>query len=274
MIMRVNPNPLALNESVRSNVLVEMEKWSFTDTEAAVRHFAFSVPEGERFTEHDCARVLDGREYDSSNLTTILFNLRHRGFLLRKWNDDLAIHVFHIERRMREKYRADLSKKFDSNPEPEKRDISNELKELVADVSDGQESDFLDETMKCLEVNANRAAIVMAWNLAYHRVRLWILAQHLTAFNKELTSRFRSKTKTYDPVSRHDEFPDSEWFVLDVCRAAGFLDRHRFGILEGALKKRNRYAHPSPAKATGPEATGYVAELLRNVLLDPYFDGA
>jgi hypothetical protein len=55
-------------------------------------------------------------------------------------------------------------------------------------------------------------------------------------------------------------------------QAAGFLDGHRFGILEGALKKRNRYAHPSPAIASGPEATGYVSEMLKNVLIDSYFN--
>lgn len=176
-----------------------------------------------------------------------------------------------MERRARETYRDALIKNK-PHPEPEKRDVSNELKALGAEVTDTQEISFLDETMKCLEVNANRAAIIMAWNLAYHHVRSWILAHHLSPFNTELTSRYRTKTKTHTPVSCHDDFPDSEWFVLDLCRTMGLLDYHRFGILEGALKKRNRYAHPSPAKATGPEATGYVAELLKNVLLDPYFD--
>jgi hypothetical protein len=268
--MPINLYPTALDETTRNNVISEMRRWRFDDVNSAIMHIAYSVPEGTRFSDHDCVKILDTLEFDTSRVSLLVNQLRASGMLLQRFDASLSTSVYCMERRVREKYRDDL-KKHERDPEPEKKEVSQQLAELVAKITDSQEASFLEETIRCQRVDANRAAIVMAWNLAFHHVRTWILSKHLTAFNAELTSRYRMKTKTHDAVSGHDDFPDGEWFVLEVCRAAGFLDSHRFGILEGALKKRNRYAHPSPAKASGPEATGHVAELLKNVLLDPYF---
>lgn len=268
--MPIKIYPTSLDDSTRSKVISEMRKWRFGDVESTVMHIAYSVPEGSRFSDHDCVKILDALEFDTSRVSLIVHQLRASGTLLQRFDASLSTSVYNMERRAREKYRDDL-KKHERDPEPERQDISERLAELSTRITDTQEANFLDETLKCLKTAAPRAAIVMAWNLAYHHLRSWILARHLPAFNTELTSRYRSKMKTFDPVTCHDDFPDGEWFVLDLCRAAGFLDSHRFGILEGALKKRNRYAHPSPVKASGPEATGYVAELLTHVLLNSYF---
>jgi hypothetical protein len=263
-------HPFALDETARGTILAEMRRWKFDNIAAAVNHFAYRVPEGKKFTQSDCEWVLDQLDLDSTFVIGSLAGMIRSRLVLQKLDSALGTQVYCLERRTREQYKEGL-KKFEHTPEPERREVSSELKTLSSRVTDAQEATFLEETVRCLEVSANRAAIVMAWNLAFYHLRTWILTHHLAAFSGELTSRYRTKTKFYDPVTNHDDFPDGEWFVLEICRAAGFLDNHRFGILEGALKKRNRYAHPSPAKVSGPEATGYVAELLKNVLLDPYF---
>jgi len=249
----------------------QMEDEHFANVDSALLHASFLVPVGMRFTYEGMYKLLNSLDYKLEEVPEAMKRLIKAGTLLFGYIDpNWTTKLYYLDRSARKEYEERLRRQRESG-EPEKRDISKQLQELAGKVRDTQESVFLDETLKCLRADANRAAIVMAWNLAYHHVRTWILTHHEPAFNAELTSRPRSKTKTYDPVSSHDDFPDGEWFVLDVCRAARFLDAHRFEILEGALKKRNRYAHPSPAKASGPEATGYVAELLENVLLDPYF---
>ena len=57
-------------------------------------------------------------------------------------------------------------------------------------MSDEGERLFLSEAIKCYNVKAFRAAIIMAWNLAYDRLLHWIIAdqQRLVAFNSRIVT--------------------------------------------------------------------------------------
>jgi hypothetical protein len=177
---------------------------------------------------------------------------------------------YYMTRSARDKYQAELAA-MRGDPIPQIRAVLEKLRGFAARVTEARRATFLAETTTCLAASAYRATIVMGWNLAYYHLRDWILAKHLTAFNHELTSRKRSATKYYDPVTSHDDFPDSESLVLDVSAAAGIVDKHRRDILEVALKRRNRFAHPGPAVATELEAAAFVADLLENVIASTYF---
>lgn len=264
-----SPSDRVLNRRLRNQIIAEMKKQSGLSLQDAVKHIAY-LAGNDRLSEVDfriVARELGyqtlwlEREIKSLEQLDVLASDIHRRFVPpHTW-------VYYMPRPAREKYQTEL-KQLEKSPEPEIKDVSAQLMALVSQVKDAQQQTFLDETIKCLQAGAHRAAIVMAWNLAYHHLRAWILSKHLPAFNAELTTKYSAR---FSPATCHDDFPEKESVTLEVCRSAGFLDKTRKGILDGGLHDRNRYAHPSPAKATGPEAAGYISKLLSNVILDSYF---
>src|ERR1700730_6412085 len=76
--------------------------------------------------------------------------------------------------------------------------VSQILAELPSKVPNQSESVFLRETLDCYKVRAYRAAIVMAWNLAFHHLLRWILSDRkpLVAFNTALGTKFPKKAST------------------------------------------------------------------------------
>jgi hypothetical protein len=153
-------------------------------------------------------------------------------------------------------------------PEPEKAQVSKHLRDLKLPHPDQQV--FLQEAIACLEVSAFRAAIVMTWVLTYDHLCRWILVKHLAAFNAELTKPRRGAS--HDPVACLDDFPDKEYTVLETCEKAGLLPvKEKKDLLFYSLKTRNQYAHPSSSKGSAPIASGYIANLVENILLDPHF---
>jgi hypothetical protein len=164
-----------------------------------------------------------------------------------------------------------LVAEFGGGPEPEQHGVSRRLRELTAQVIASEQRVFLEETYNCLQIDAHRAAIVMGRNLAYDHLRRWVFNHRLTEFNTELTTRYEKRNKLYDPVVKHDEFPDREWLVLDICEKARLIKGHEKDILFDSLKTRNRYAHPSSAVATPAIAAGYIENLLEHVVLNHDF---
>ena len=137
----------ALDDATRNDVIAEMRKWRFDNMRSAIVHLAYAVPEGKRFTDHDCTMVLDTLECDTLMVSNKVEELRLNGVLLRKFDASLSTLVYYMERRARETYSNDL-KKHERHPEPEKRDVSEQLKELAAEVTDAQEASFLEEKLK------------------------------------------------------------------------------------------------------------------------------
>lgn len=263
------PSKPLLDEKVRKLIILEMRKLDFDDIRFAVFHCAFLIPEGLRFSEADVRLLLDEINFDTRGLGSAISQHIGSRVFLEEVRDGQSVYRLVREARLRH------SKRFEGlslDSEPELVTVSSELEFLERGVTNAAESTFLQETLSCLQVKANRAAIVMGWNLAYYHVRSWIISKHLVAFNAGLTQRFRSKNKTYDAATCHDDFPDSEHFVLTVCRDCGILDKNRFQLLEHALSDRNKFAHPSSRLANSPIAVGYVANLVGNVVAHEFFE--
>ncbi|MFH1923522.1 MAG: hypothetical protein ABIP48_26985 [Planctomycetota bacterium] len=257
-----------------------VHKW---DPEAVTKHFAYLLPEGQRFSLADIERVMLGLELGKVHVEHILDKLtdRERGLVQQREVRDTfrsrmglgparLIERYHLHRKARVEYEAVVAE-LGWGPEPEQHAISQRLAELVPRLSDPQQQVFLDETLKCLRIDANRAAIVMGWNLAYDHLRQWVFCHHLTPFNAELTSRVEKRNKNYDAVTNYEDFPKSEWLVLDICEKAGLIAGHERDIVFDALRKRNRYAHPSSAVATPAIAAGHIEDLLEHVVLNKEF---
>jgi hypothetical protein len=142
------------------------------------------------------------------------------------------------------------------------------LNKLEAHVVAGPKRDFLHETINCFEVGANRAAVVMCWNLVLHHLQDHVIAdpQRLAAFNAALANNKDGRVKVKN-VAKPDDFtemPENKFLLF--CREAKIITSSMFKKLEGRLDERNSAAHPSGVKTMPKTAEAFIEDLVENVI--------
>jgi len=138
------------------------------------------------------------------------------------------------------------------------------LNGLLDRVSDPAQKTFLAETLVCFKHGAYRAAVVMAWNLAFSEVLDRIVATHLTEFNAQLTKALPKAS----PMTKRSDFEDlKESKIIEIAKGAGILSGSTAKILGEKLTKRNTAAHPSTVTVLPVTAEEVIADLVENVIL-------
>jgi hypothetical protein len=149
--------------------------------------------------------------------------------------------------------------------------VSQLLRDLLGKVSDEAERHFLSEAIKCYHHKAFRAAVIMAWNLAYDHLLRWILNDpaRLSAFNAHILARVGQKRGNGLVMANREDFEDfKEREVLDIIGLASLFSSHSVKkIIEIQLTKRNLAAHPSLVVIEGPQADDSISSLVNNVVL-------
>lgn len=142
------------------------------------------------------------------------------------------------------------------------------LSDLPAQVPSLAEQTFLKEALRCYSVEAYRACIVMTWNLSFHHLLNWLLADpvRLATFNAAIGKR--NSKKAHLVMRAYDDFEDlKEREVIDICNTAGVITGNLHKILVAKLDIRNMAAHPSSVVITQPQADDVVTSLVHNVVL-------
>ncbi len=140
---------------------------------------------------------------------------------------------------------------------------------LEVGIQAGAKRDFLHETIACFNAGANRAAVVMCWNLAVHHLQEYILADATrhAAFDAILAKNTDTRVKI-KTVAKQDDFTEmSESKFLLFCREAKIITSSMFNKLQTHLDERNAAAHPSGVKTTPKAAEAYIEDLAENVLM-------
>jgi hypothetical protein len=170
---------------------------------------------------------------------------------------------YRLENKRREEIAAALgSSKSAVQPTPA-------LDRLELFIPAGPKRDFLHETIVCLGAGANRAAVVMSWNLALHHLQDHVLADavRLAAFNTALGANTDKRVKVKS-VAKQDDFTEMpESLFLLFCRQSKLVTSSVFNKLETRLDERNAAAHPSGVKVGPSVAHAYIEDLVDNVLL-------
>lgn len=169
-----------------------------------------------------------------------------------------------LEKRVRD----ELEKKYGQRPAAIQ--VDKLLMELPAKVQNLAERTFLDETLICYRCKAFRAAIVMAWNLAYDHLCHYVLNKHLAAFNVQWPKSYQKKhaDARIKAVAVRDDFGElQESDVIQICRSANIITNDIYKILNEKLGKRNTYAHPSTVTAIPHAAEEVINDLVTNVVL-------
>lgn len=167
---------------------------------------------------------------------------------------------YRLEKRVREQYDEKFGKRVAT------AQLHKLLEALPPRISATAARTYLVETLVCLRHGAFRAAVVMAWNLAFDHVCNWILSRHLAAFNAQLPLSF-PKAPLHTIAVRDDFSELKEFQVLQVARSAGFLSQAAHKILREKLARRNLCAHPSTAVVTQLTAEDCIIDLMENVVL-------
>jgi hypothetical protein len=147
--------------------------------------------------------------------------------------------------------------------------VKKSLSDLAAKMPTLAEQVFYQETLSCYKIGAFRAAIVMAWNLAYSHLLHRILAdqQRLAAFNAAIPRRYPKRSGivvvNLDDFSK--EFKESE--IIEVCKTASLFSSDIAKILTHKLDRRNTAAHPSSVKVVQSQADDVITDLVNNVVL-------
>lgn len=138
------------------------------------------------------------------------------------------------------------------------------LNTLLDRISDPAQKTFLNETLVCFKHHAYRAAIVMAWNLAFHDVLDRIFDSHLTSFNEQLAKTFPKEKLV---VNRSDFEDLKESRIIEIGRGAGIFGATTAKRLKEKLDKRNTAAHPSTGIVLPVTADEVISDLVENVIL-------
>jgi hypothetical protein len=163
--------------------------------------------------------------------------------------------------------RSDLDKKYGVHHSVIA--VNKILADLPAKVPNVDERTFLNEALKCYQIEAYRSCIVMTWNLAYAHLLDWILkdTKRLDAFNSAIQKRYPKKSNL--KVGKYDEFLDElkEHEVIEICNTANLFNSNIFKILNEKVSRRNRVAHPSTIIVVQSQADDVITDLVNNVVL-------
>lgn len=145
--------------------------------------------------------------------------------------------------------------------------VSKLLSDLPAKVPNLEERAFLSEALNCYRVSAYRAAIVMAWNLAFDHLLGWIFNEptRLAAFNAAIPVRYpKSKLQ----ITTREGFEDAKEFeIIEIAHSANIISKNVADILRDNLKRRNRAAHPSQVVVVQSQADDTITDLVNNIVL-------
>ena len=148
--------------------------------------------------------------------------------------------------------------------------ITNLLTNLPQQVPDLAQRTFLDEALTCFRHEAFRAAMVMAWNLAYHHLCDFVLKNKLAVFNQRWPLNYPGQHKNAQKqIAKMEDFADElkESEVIAICASARIVTGDMQKVLNVGLHRRNIAAHPSSSTITPLQAEAHIEDLVLNFVL-------
>jgi hypothetical protein len=241
------------------NSIAGFDQWTHAEKIRFFCWFLHSRDGKERFSVSDISNRYEALNLSQpGNIHQQVAQLVQKRDLLKDKNG------YRLEKRVRDSYEERFGQR------PITVQVDKMLAELPARVPDLAERAFLDEAIRCLRCGAFRAAIVMTWNLAFDHFCLFILKNHLAAFNAQWPVSFgkEHQKSTIQAIAKREDFAElKESQVIQICRSAGIITGDVARILTEKLTKRNSAAHPSDVVVTQVQAEAFVDDLIRNVVL-------
>jgi len=121
-----------------------------------------------------------------------------------------------------------------------------------------RQDELFRQSLRCLEGQLFRAAIVMAWAGFMDYLEEKIISDN---FNKLRKVRPNWTIKTVEDLREHVP----EYQVVEACKDMALCSRNETRALLGLLNKRNECAHPSNYFPDLNESLGFISEVLHRI---------
>lgn len=140
--------------------------------------------------------------------------------------------------------------------------VAADLRSQISNINDEDTRTFVEEAIKCYELEFYRSAVVMSWLAAVHVLQRTVISGHATEFNaeaKRLDPRWKD-AKTSDDLGRMKESD-----FLDRLVSVSLIGRNVKTELKGCLDFRNACGHPNSMKIGPNMVARHLESLLLNV---------
>jgi hypothetical protein len=227
-----------------------------------IRFFAWfqhAIKGKTRFTTQDISACYDALSYDKPNISQFLSDMEKRKPKVLLRNGD----GYALEGSVRAAYDKYSTHGITLN-------IRQQVKDLMNQVPDIAEKDFMKEAEICLRHDAGRATIIMVWCVGFYHLCQFILKHHLATFNAAFPKHYPGlyKDAKVKVMTNYDDFSSlKEFVVIDICKRENIINQNIADLLFEKLKKRNAAAHPSTVHIGQLQAENFIDELVKNVIL-------
>ena len=152
------------------------------------------------------------------------------------------------------------------------------LHNILKDLPDPEENEYLQEAISCAQRGFLRAAVVLGWCSAIDRVHKRIENLGFTKFNvtsaqmaSQKKGRFKrfNSPQTIGSLSELREVFDSN--VLWIIEGMGMIDTNQHTRLRGCFEMRCQCGHPGDAPITEYNLMSFFSDLKEIVLKNPMF---
>jgi len=148
--------------------------------------------------------------------------------------------------------------------EPEIEHDIGALSTLLSRITDDQIKAYVEESTKCLQVNALRASVVFLWSGTIKTIQYELLNYSVLDLNAAL--------KKHDPKARHVKSMDHFAYIKDkitllAALELGMLDKTQKDTLLEALNLRNRCGHPGKYKPGVKKVASFIEDVVSIVFL-------
>lgn len=156
--------------------------------------------------------------------------------------------------------------------------IGNTLRKLVQPIGDPDLLKYLDESIRCAEMNCVRASVVLAWCAVAHKIHKNLTSLGISTLNAEFArmkadkaQMFRTFTRDYAFSSDADVSEAADAHLILLCRFLTYLDDTEYKHLKAALDLRNGCGHPTGYQPDPVKLQAYYADITQLVLLNQKF---
>jgi hypothetical protein len=133
------------------------------------------------------------------------------------------------------------------------------LSKMVANIPDPQVKGYVEEAVKCLQVDAIRACIVFLWVGAIRTIQVRLLTYGVGPLNAAVQKHDHGARK----ISSIDHFAYiKDKITLLAALELGVYDKNQKDTLEEALNLRNRCGHPGKYAPGAKKASSYIEDLI------------
>lgn len=146
-----------------------------------------------------------------------------------------------------------------------KKVISSSLRSLLLKINNSpQQRDFLEECIRCFEIEAYRASVVMCWLLAIDTVYEYILKHKVVEFNAAIQSH--GKYKKIHIINKDDFTDIKESDFIELLRVSKIVSNDTRKLLDEKLGFRNTCAHPNTITIRDSKAIAFIEDIVENIL--------